>query len=650
MKLLARIRRQLLVLPVRTVLLYWFFGLLWIVFSDRVLGALVPDHQAYQALQTYKGQFFIAVTGMLLYPIVAPSFYKSLKLSEELKEKNVALEQRVSTVSSQRQFIEDIYNASSAAIVVWDSNGNVLRVNARFRQIFDDVSETLDWDGWLQASEVGYSYKLVQRLLRGETFAEDTLAMQTSSGELKILEWTHQLLLEPETRRKLIVSFGIDKTREKAQERKIYQLAYIDKMTQLGNAALLELDLYSDIRGKATFMLVGLQLEGWQKLLSLNGQRFSDLYAARVCQILRENMPQYKIYRSHPDTFVFYVRDIGGDQDRAEVLAAFQGLIHHVPEKLTVMDLEVNFRFLIGAVAYPEHGTNEAELIQHLNLALKQNEGVLPRTVTCYDASLKAVAANAQAMELFLDQAIEGNYFELYFQPIVASHSETCSMLEVLLRCSHPSFSQVGIGSLIGMAEKNGQIYKIDRWVMYKVCEVMQAHETFFKDYKVSVNLSAQSFNALDLPEFLEGLTRTHGIRASQLILELTEHSLIDSPQRSRALMAAIKDQGFELSLDDFGTKYSSLNYLTTMPFDHLKLDKSYVDAIVEAPNHRMIIEHIIQIANRLNLRIIAEGVESLDQVAILKSLGCDFLQGYYYHRPMALDQLMAALNPKSNH
>lgn len=507
-------------LPVRTVLFYWFFGLLWIVFSDRILGAIVKDLETYQLLQTYKGQFFIAVTGFLLYPLIAPGYYKTQELTEELSKRNQELEARVAS--------------------------------------------------------------------------------------------------------------------ENAQEKRIYQLAYLDKLTQIGNGAKLELHLFSSTRNNNPFALVGIHLTDWQKISTLYGHRFCDVYVLRISQILEQYWGHSRIFRWQRDTFVVTL-----PLDAFEkVDSQLQSFLATLPDKLQVLDLDVHFRCAIGVVQFPDQGRSEAELLHHLLLAI--NSGITRgnRHIVHYSEQLKSEANWEQTMEAQIEKALEDDELTLYFQPIVDGASCKIALVEVLLRWFSPMYPQEGIGTLIGIAEKTGLISKIDRWVVESVCKTMHQNPSCFKDLKVSINLSAQSFNTTDLPEFLKACTIKYNIDPSRLVLELTEHSIIDNPQQSLAMMTAIKSQGFDIALDDFGTKYSSLNYLGTMPFDTLKIDKSYVDSLGTDEKRGIIVRQIIQLARDLGLNIIAEGVEFEVQATMLREMGCHYLQGYLFYKPMPLAQL----------
>jgi len=209
--------------------------------------------------------------------------------------------------------------------------------------------------------------------------------------------------------------------------------------------------------------------------------------------------------------------------------------------------------------------------------------------------------------------------------------------LEILLRWPNNSFNEGNIGNIIHFAEKTGQILSVDKWVVHNAFTAIESYSSALGSTLISINISAQSFHSEEFYEHILYETKKHSIDPNYIELEITEYSIVQDVQRSKVMMDRLKKLGFKIALDDFGTKYSSLNYLSKLPFDTLKIDKSYIDHIIENSKDQIIVEHIINLTKALGMTTIAEGVEFEEQNKLLHKMGCCFGQGYYKSKPMDL-------------
>lgn len=185
------------------------------------------------------------------------------------------------------------------------------------------------------------------------------------------------------------------------------------------------------------------------------------------------------------------------------------------------------------------------------------------------------------------------------------------------------------------MAEETGQILRIDRWVIKNTFKFISENMTD-KNCSVAINLSAQTFETENVIDFLEHILDHYKVNPQRIIFEITEYSLIEDIEMSIQLIERIKNLGFKISLDDFGTQYSSLNYLSRIPFDSLKIDKSYIDQIVKDKNSYIVVEEVIRLAKRFGIKTIAEGVEKDEELKILSDLDCNYVQGYLFSKPIS--------------
>lgn len=287
----------------------------------------------------------------------------------------------------------------------------------------------------------------------------------------------------------------------------------------------------------------------------------------------------------------------------------------------------------IGIAKYPQDGNCREEIFKNIDIALHHSKSLGSSYASKYCSSFQNKIETKIAIENAIHKALLIDGFELNYQPIFNLSTKDISAIEVLLRW-RPNTYKYSTGEFISVAEETGQILKIDHWVIRNTFEFISNH---LKDspITVSINLSARTICSSETIKFLRDCLIEYKVDAAKIEFEITEHSLIEDINESLQLVSSLKSLGFKVSLDDFGTRYSSLNYLSNMPFDYLKIDKTYIDKIVEFENDLIIVEQIVQLSKKLGLKTIAEGIETSDQLELLSSMGCDFGQGYLMAKPL---------------
>ena len=267
-------------------------------------------------------------------------------------------------------------------------------------------------------------------------------------------------------------------------------------------------------------------------------------------------------------------------------------------------------------------------------LAMNKIRNRYGRYVSIYEDSLSTTLLKEQKILDTMERALVEHQFEVYYQPKYDLIGDCVSGAEALVRWVHPEFGFMSPGEFIPLFEKNGFITKLDFYVWEEVCKSLRKwKDEGRRPIPVSVNISRMDFSVPDLSEEIIGLADRYGIDRETLHLEVTESVYMDEPQRIVETVTRLRESGFKIEMDDFGTGYSSLNMLSEMPIDFLKLDIKFIQKNSE--NRKNILGFIISLAKWLNLETIAEGVENIDQVEKLKSFGCDYVQGYYFAKPM---------------
>ena len=269
-------------------------------------------------------------------------------------------------------------------------------------------------------------------------------------------------------------------------------------------------------------------------------------------------------------------------------------------------------------------------------LAANSIKGHYNRHFAVYDDTLRAKLLREQAITDAMESALREGQFVVYFQPKYSLNDDCLAGAEALVRWYHPEWGFLSPGEFIPLFEKNGFITQLDRYVWEQVCAKMKAwQEKGFAALPVSVNVSRADIYQSDLPETLQGIVRKYGIDPAQLHLELTESAYTENPAQIISVVEQLRKLGFIIELDDFGSGYSSLNMLNQMKLDVLKLDMKFIQSETAKPMEQGILRFIVGLARWLNLSVVAEGVETREQLERLREIGCDYVQGYFFAKPM---------------
>ena len=312
---------------------------------------------------------------------------------------------------------------------------------------------------------------------------------------------------------------------------------------------------------------------------------------------------------------------------------------------------EIICPIILGIALYPLHGTNLDQLLQCARKAKDSIKNQGGNLYQFYHPSLeKNTSVNVLDLERDLRHALERNEFVVYYQPQINAHTRQIVCAEALVRWDHPEKGRISPYIFIPIAEATGLIQGIGEWVLEKSCEQLKSwHKLGLDSIRIAVNLSARQFNQINLSEWLTDLFQRHQIDPNKIELELTESTLVDDIPRSIEQLHQLKSVGIKVAMDDFGTGYSSLSYLQQFPFDILKIDQCFIQKIDQNPKNAAIAQAIITMAHQLNLRVVAEGVETTEELTFVHENNCDEIQGYFFSEPITSEeftQLLQTENP----
>jgi diguanylate cyclase (GGDEF)-like protein/PAS domain S-box-containing protein len=445
-----------------------------------------------------------------------------------------------------------------------------------------------------------------------------------------------------------------DITVSKAASDEIKNLAFYDPLTRLPNRRLL-LDRLRQVlaasAGSGRYgALMFIDLDNFKTLNDTLGHNMGDLLLQQVAQRLQGCLRQGDtVARLGGDEFVVLVDSLSGHAPEAagqtETLAS--KILAALNQSYALGPHQCHSTPSIGATLFHDgQPPQPEELLMQADIAMYQAKQAGRNGLRFFDQSMHDTISARARLEAQLRQAIEQRQFALYYQIQVDQYGRARGA-EALLRWMQPDGSFVSPADFIPLAEESGLILPLGQWVINQACAQLQAwqQQTSTRDLILAVNVSARQFRQHGFCELVHNALRQHGVLPNRLKLELTEGMLLENVEETIATMQALRELGVRFSLDDFGTGYSSLQYLKRLPLDQLKIDQSFVRELVSDSNDQAIVLTIIAMARSLKLDVIAEGVETESQRALLEQLGCVRYQGYLFSRPVPAAAFLALLD-----
>jgi diguanylate cyclase (GGDEF)-like protein len=438
-----------------------------------------------------------------------------------------------------------------------------------------------------------------------------------------------------------------------AANRQLRHLATHDSLTGLPNRVLLDDRLAQAMaladRDKRSFALMVCDLDRFKLINDSLGHRAGDELLQEVARRLSAvARTADTVARFGGDEFVLVGSSLA-DADDAMHMAA--RAIEALRAPVRIAGIDVHASPSIGIALYPEDGSSIEALLAHADAAMYAAKHQGRGNVRRYMSGMHAGTEDRVQMESELHQAIELKQFELHYQPKVDARTGVVRSAEALIRWVHPSRGLVSPADFIPLAEECGLIGAIGEWVIREACRQARAwQEEGVPSLRISVNLSASQFREVGLVDSIRRALDDVGLLARYLEVELTESAVMSDPEQSVAILEQLSAMGVLVSVDDFGTGYSSMSYLRRFPIDKLKIDRVFINEIASRPEDASIVRAIVSLAHSLNLKVVAEGVETPAQLDFLKTAGCDEYQGYHYSRPLPADQFQRMIRDARSH
>jgi diguanylate cyclase (GGDEF)-like protein len=442
-----------------------------------------------------------------------------------------------------------------------------------------------------------------------------------------------------------------DLTESKAAQVEIGRLIYLDSLTQLPNRRMLQEKiahaLASSLRGAGYGAILFIDLDNFKLINDTRGHDFGDLLLIEVAKRLRNAVREGdSVARLGGDEFVVLLEGLDKDKVAAAIQAKVAGekILNILAQSYTLSNYEFNCTASIGLSLYGD-GETITDLLQQADIAMYQSKKSGRNALRFFDPDMQAVVIARAALEEDLRNALEQNQLELYYQVQINTQRQFVGA-EALLRWRHPVRGLVSPLEFIPLAEETGLILPIGLWVLKTACTQLKAWSgnTHTRELQLSINVSARQFHQVDFVARVLDELDQYQINPKLIKLELTESIVLDNVAETIANMNALRDKGVRFSMDDFGTGFSSLAYLTQLPLAQLKIDQSFVNNIGVKTADAVIVKIIIDMAVSLDMEVIAEGVETEEQRDFLKAHGCHLFQGYLFSKPVPIEEFEVLL------
>lgn len=548
--------------------------------------------------------------------------------------------------------LSSVVQQTADAVIITDHLGVIEYVNPAFEEItgYDRTEAIGKTPALIKSGRHDKNfYRELWDTIRGGNVYRNVLINRKKDGSVYYEEKTITPLRNVDGKITHYVSTAKDITERMHTQERLQYLAYHDALTELPNRVLLMDRLehaLSRVRwtGRQLAVLF-LDLDRFKVINDTLGHDFGDRLLQVVAQRLRRCVREGDtVSRVSGDEFAILLEDMASTED---VVLVARKLLDTFGQPFEVFRRELFVTTSIGISVCPTDGTDAPTLLKNADTAMYRAKERGRNIYQFYSADMSAKAVELLALETGLRRALERNELILHYQPTVDLRSGQIVGAEALLRWNHRELGLIYPAEFIPLLEETGLISPVGDWVLENACiEAQRWQARHGRPLRVAVNLSANQFNSPEITEKVSQALRVSGLDPSLLELEITESVIMKHAQQTIDTLSALGEMGIRFAIDDFGTGYSSLSYLKRFPIHSLKIDKSFVKDIPGDLDDSAIITTVVAMAHNLKLEVVAEGVETEQQVAFLRACGCDAIQGYQFSRPVSADEFMSMLGP----
>ncbi|HEY9062752.1 MAG TPA: EAL domain-containing protein [Pseudobacteroides sp.] len=569
----------------------------------------------------------------------------------------IAIFSDITTLKMNEEIYKLISDATTDGIWYYDIIGNKKAFSGKWYEITgyetDEIGNLNLWNGIIHPDDLDRTYEAYMNHInnRIDKF-QCECRIKTKDGIYKWVRAIGKALFDEAGKMYMVAGAISDISELKEQQAYIEYMAFHDSLTGLPNRALFmdRLSIAAGLaeRNQRNVAVVLLDVDNFKEINDSMGHDVGDLLLKIIAKRLAQSVRNYEtLARLGGDEFAILLQNISEQEEAFEFC---ERLREAVVQPFELYIHTVNISISIGIAMYPNDGKNIMEVLRNADTAMYKAKALGKNNTQFFSLDMKETMIRKHLIERKLRTALREQKFTLNYQPQVDLATGKIRAIEALIRWFDKDLGIIEPSEFIPIAEETGLIVSIGEWVLENACrQGVMLNMNYHPDMFICVNVSSVQFKQNDFSEMVKKILDETGFDPSHLELEITESILIDSFEKICFILEGLRDMGVRVSMDDFGTGYSSLNYLKNLPLNTLKIDKSFIKDVDNDTIEKEITGSIVSLVHKLNIEVVAEGVETKSQLDYLKGCKCDNVQGYLFGRPVPAERIPEAIVNASN-
>lgn len=655
-----------------TITIYIAFGFLWLFTANSLIQSIVKYDNDKSIYFYLGGGFFIFISAAGLYLSISKlerylylSIYRLRRSNQSLRSAKERLHKQIEEINLKENALrisEERYRLASDGSQdgIWDLDllKNELVISSRVENLVGlDKSvfniKNKPWQEFIHQSDRDYLITTLNDYLYGKIDVFNVeCRLKRKNGDYLWISLRGKGIWDEQGNPIRIAGSITDITERKINEERIYNLAYYDQITGLPNRSYLFEHLNEIIKhcyaDDKNFIVFFIDLDDFKAVNDTLGHDSGDILMKEVSKLLKDLFKDCFCARFGGDEFIV-IKEINTEKDNISDIS--QNTVNVLGETWNINNHEFYISVSMGVSIFPIHGTTPQELIKNADLAMYTAKSKGKNTYAIFNPSMRNNLIEMFKWEKDLVKAIEKNEFKVYYQPQVSALDGSILGAEALIRWYHPEKGCISPNEFIPIAEETGLIVNIGEKIIDKTIEQIKYwKDSNIKVVPISINLSPLQFQQQNLVQFIDSVLKNYSIDPSLVKFEITESTALKDINETINTINIFNSMGIEVALDDFGTGYSSLTYLKQLPISSLKIDKAFIRDVNSDIREASIVLNIITLAHDLSIKVVAEGVETQEQYTILKDYGCDEIQGYYFGKPMPVEEFESFIKKTSSY